>query len=468
MSSQRSSLEILKGFEKWQPLPEEHVTQALREGLVVFDANVLLHLYDLEEESLEDWHRIFNKIGDRVWLPHQVMDEFWKNRFTKLPTESSTTGFIGRLQAAKGTVLDVYEKWLDDTKTENADEALDELRSELSDVIGNISNQINASQEQRKQRFDRDPSKDGVVQLLDKIFSRRVGEPFSNSELTKQHAIADARYSEKIPPGFHDDSNNEQAVKGKNSDAKYGDYLLWRQLLDHGKNGSGVASGGLIFITNDGTEDWWRDPFENFDKATRKAQGGWLIPHPLLVEEVQRELGASYIQLKSHEFLESIRTAYKDLKISQRTMDQAAEAEIASSDSKAEEVQRIIDEGLDSHVFVLTKHSEILARARIDDDGKTTTILANSTARKYYSESAPAGVRQAEDLLAQGILGIGEHDDRYKFVQEYTFDSSSTAASVVTGANRSGYDSWKTRTGRNAPSLGEVLSQLNNDDEEEE
>lgn len=56
----------------------------MQTALVVVDANVLLNLYRYNESTRDDLLGLLDKLGDRLWAPHQVLHEFWRNRLNVL------------------------------------------------------------------------------------------------------------------------------------------------------------------------------------------------------------------------------------------------------------------------------------------------------------------------------------------------------------------------------------------------
>src|SRR6188472_3711383 len=75
---------LYDGFEGFRnPEPTDRET-AVKEWLVVLDTNVLLSLYNFQGSTLDAFIDVFAAIGDRLFVPHQVMDEFWRNRRTVL------------------------------------------------------------------------------------------------------------------------------------------------------------------------------------------------------------------------------------------------------------------------------------------------------------------------------------------------------------------------------------------------
>ena len=78
------------------------------------------------------------------------------------------------------------------------------------------------------------------------MFDSKVGEPFNEQILPNLYKEADDRYKRLKPPGFRD-------AEEKEDERKYGDFILWKQILEFAKK----ESRPIIFVTGEKKEDWW-------------------------------------------------------------------------------------------------------------------------------------------------------------------------------------------------------------------
>jgi hypothetical protein len=99
--------------------------------------------------------------------------------------------------------------------------------------------------------------------------------------LKELYKEGDKRYETKIPPGFADSK--------KAHPEKYGDFIIWKQILEFAKN----EEKSVIFVTNDEKEDWW------LIKHGEKLQ-----PHPKLKKEFNNFTGQEYHSYTLSQFLE--------------------------------------------------------------------------------------------------------------------------------------------------------------------
>lgn len=75
---------LFDGFEGYRVLADTDVDEALRSALVAVDANVLLNLYRYNARTADDILAIFEKLGDRLVVPHQAIREFHRNRLAAI------------------------------------------------------------------------------------------------------------------------------------------------------------------------------------------------------------------------------------------------------------------------------------------------------------------------------------------------------------------------------------------------
>jgi predicted nucleic acid-binding protein len=159
---------------------------------IVFDTNVLLHIYRYTDKTREVFLQILEKAKERVWIPYQVGFEFHQNRIEVIRARAEP-----------------YRK---------ANEKLDQLLKALSDyrqgpetLSGSIVRTLKPLVEELKSRIEKAmPSvvlkvePDVLRDRLATVFAGRVGAAPSPEELKKLHEQAAERYSAKVPPGYKD------------------------------------------------------------------------------------------------------------------------------------------------------------------------------------------------------------------------------------------------------------------------
>ncbi|MFE4665239.1 PIN-like domain-containing protein [Streptomyces sp. NPDC056716] len=71
---------LFDDFGAFRTPTADDFTAVLTGGLVTPDANVLLNLYRYTEQARGDLLRALGGLENRLWVPHQALVEFWRNR----------------------------------------------------------------------------------------------------------------------------------------------------------------------------------------------------------------------------------------------------------------------------------------------------------------------------------------------------------------------------------------------------
>lgn len=273
----------------------------------VFDTNVLLECYALPEKARDELLAVLEAIKDRIWVPYQVGLEFHRRRFNKIRDASKELAELRKMVKSAPAELSSGINRLDIDKWNIGISNMPEL---LKSVIAAYE-QIDKALVAAEQKLPKISLADPIAERISDLVATRIGAPpASQKELDEQFATAAQRYAAKIPPGFSDYKKDEVFNdKGLVYQAKYGDYLLWKQLIAHTKS-AGLKH--VIFVTGDVKEDWWHS----------ERSGERLGPHPALVEEFVRQTGAEsfWIYTPGH-FVDKARKLF-ELDVADQTIEQ--------------------------------------------------------------------------------------------------------------------------------------------------
>ena len=130
--------------------------------------------------------------------------------------------------------------------------------------------------------------------------------PDNQKEIDEIYQEAKSRFTNKIPPGYKDtdkakDIPNHQ-YGGIVYQRQYGDYLIWKQLLNEATNRNKKA---VILLSDDFKEDWiW------------SVSGKKLGPRPELTEEIYRIAGTKLFHIYNTENFLKFADQYFDIEIS--------------------------------------------------------------------------------------------------------------------------------------------------------
>ncbi|WP_075001748.1 PIN-like domain-containing protein [Streptomyces qinglanensis] len=275
---------LFSGFEGYRtPAPTE-VRAALAHGVVVVDTNVLVDLYRMNRQVREDMLTVLEALSDRLWVPHQVLIEFWRNQ--------QQPGVLGHhhvqardtltaMTKAHSSIGDSLKRWARAVHlSEDAP-----IRDELNQLEGELDATLSRLREvlERQAKVDQvpgapDTSADPVIGKLEGLLQGKVGAAPTDEQLVRWISEARERAQRRQPPGFRDFDD------GKPDQTAAGDYIVWRQLSAE------VAARGkdVVFVTRDLKEDWWRT----------LAVSGDRLPRIELVHELRAETGQQLYMLE--------------------------------------------------------------------------------------------------------------------------------------------------------------------------
>lgn len=233
------------GFEEFRTWSQDDVAEGLRSGLVAIDTNVLLDLYRYDPDVRAEMIDVLTKLEDRLFVPHQVASEFWRNREAALTDRVRTARTLTELLDTRAQEVEsAVNRWR--RRSGGAiDQTIDDLVATASAAIEQIANAIEVAA--ALTTHDRDTFNDEVLGSIERLTAGRVGKAPSDEQRAAWVAEGRRRVQEKIPPGYRDSS--------KEGDGASGDFLVWAQTLAEAQRRSFDR---IIFVTSDQKEDWIR------------------------------------------------------------------------------------------------------------------------------------------------------------------------------------------------------------------
>lgn len=243
-------------------------------AIFTLDANVLLNLYRYSDDTKEELLKIFEKIKDRVWIPNQAAKEFFKNKLNVInQQEKAYDASIQSLNTIETEFKNSRQHPFINSK----------LLKKFSLLAKDICEELTNNKKSHSNRI----LEDEILNRINILFEGKVGDEFPNEKIEELIKIGEDRFEDKIPPGFKDTSKN-----GNNGIGKFGDFFVWRQILDF----SAEEKKSIILVTDDRKEDWWT-----------RFKGKTLQPRPELIREFKDETGNNFHMYQSDRFLEFAR-----------------------------------------------------------------------------------------------------------------------------------------------------------------
>ncbi|MFD5436604.1 PIN-like domain-containing protein [Kitasatospora sp. NPDC127067] len=236
---------LFDGFEGYRTPSREDYRRVLSEGIIAFDANVLLNLYRYNEETRDSLLSIMGVLGERFWVPHQALNEFWRNRESTLntPTDKAKEA-VTALEKAGRAAADAISSWVKNVALPEERHA--EIADQLAGAFEKVRRVILSQAENDTVPRARDTNQDPLLSRLSSVLAGRVGAPLPPEDHAVALKEAKRRAEAEEPPGYMDYK--------KTGDLVAGDYLVWEQLLREVER----RKCDVLFVTSDVKDDWWR------------------------------------------------------------------------------------------------------------------------------------------------------------------------------------------------------------------
>lgn len=264
-----------KTFDWYLGAGQDEIEKIWSGGLLTLDANVLLDLYRYNAKTREDIIKGIGHFGERVWLPAQAAREFVRNRTGVIASADKTfrdaNAAIAELQKSCNAARDKLRGYRLVPR-----EGLDEMSAKIEAAISSAVDRIEAAKSTHPEYLKSDPLLDWILTTFD----GRVGAEPSLDDWEDIRKTGESRRLAQIPPGYEDGD--------KEGDRRYGDYLLWRQILEHAR----TVKTPIILVTSERKEDWW------------EVKSGRVIgPRPELLEEAAKVAGQRILIYQTDQFL---------------------------------------------------------------------------------------------------------------------------------------------------------------------
>jgi hypothetical protein len=289
-----------KEYDIYQ-LSDDRQKELWADCIFVFDTSALLALYLYPEQTRQQiYDEIFEKIKDRLWIPHHVYFEYLKNRFIKM-REPVTRNYLPLKEEFIRPIVDSFDKSLNRVQAlrnsiKNADshpymvsEALEVYETQLKnffDTTVAFEKTFSEQMEEKIREIQLLEQNDTVFQNIHRYF--KVGREYSYDEILQITKEGKHRYEFRIPPGYED-------LKDKIGTQIFGDLIIWKQIIEYAKE----RKHPIVFVSNDVKEDWW-ELLSDKGPAKKRIDG----PRRELIKEIKDYAGASFWMYDQAGFLD--------------------------------------------------------------------------------------------------------------------------------------------------------------------
>ena len=272
---------LYDGFEGHRSATEELRAEAVKSWLVVLDTNVLISLYNYQGQALAEFTDIFKAVGDRLFVPHQVLDEFWRNRRRALSENQGSHRERETVEKSLADAETAFRKWHQRVVDRSATPHPAAVR-ELAEARKTLLSFMDARNAEAHATTPDSPTHDDhVLSRLEPLLEGRVGPPPTTGEREALIKKGQARITARTPPGYMDaDKSPERAV---------GDFIVWHQTMAEAEQ----RKMSILMVTNDQKEDRWADR----GTASMRAR-------PELASELLTTTGQRLLMMRSRDLIE--------------------------------------------------------------------------------------------------------------------------------------------------------------------
>lgn len=259
-------------FKQYHQFTDEEFKQIRKDCLFVFDTNTLLNMYRYSRKTVDAYFKVLKELKKKkqLWIPYQVWYEFYENRIDVISEyEGSYDSVLLILEKAKKDIEESYKNhpFLD----------LNDIKKKMDIGLKGVEIEIKRAKSSHPKRIE----KDDVLDQINNLFEDNIWPNYDEKTLETIKKEGKERYEKKIPPGYKDDKKTE--------DKKYGDLILWYQIIDKAKE----SKKPIIFISGDIKEDWWLE-----------KNGKRIMPLPKLKKEIFEKAGVDFHIYTADRFLE--------------------------------------------------------------------------------------------------------------------------------------------------------------------
>ncbi|MBL3658777.1 PIN-like domain-containing protein [Fulvivirga sediminis] len=386
---------------------EADIKRIWEHGIILFDTNVLLNLYRYSDSTQNTILELIKRFSKQIYLPHQAALEYNRNRYEVIAEqEKAYNEFLEKISQIQKDLQSTSKPLFLSTKVDK----------ELNVIFEKVGDEVKESIQKYSDFLKSDP----IYNSISELFSNRITKQFSEDELKEIFKEGEERYKNKVPPGFEDE-------KTKEGNRKYGDLILWKQVIQKAKE----LKKDVILITDERKIDWW----------WKIKDGRNMGPRQELVEEIKLHANVDFHMYSSERFLSYGQSFLKE-KINQQALEeiqamkkaeldeikriQFMEKRIFERELKAKDEINFLTkriEDVNEKMFSLRKHQESLFKDSMESDDVKEYLHSMSIHEAELNEEKMhlvSKLKSLQKLLKESEIDSNEDKMRYiKYFNEF-------------------------------------------------
>lgn len=262
------------------------------ETVIILDTNILLNLYVMSPELRERVLASLLSVESNLWMPYQIGYEFHMNRKNKtIQFRNTKKDYINKVESG---IIEVLKK--EREKLETSFSVRKDFITDYEDIYKGFQKDIENFVKKLKEKLFDESNTDPII-LINKLYEGKVNK-IDNNDYEQWEKEGIKRYEKLIPPGFEDKDKKGYLNFNKNYPAKYGDFFLWKEILEYSLNNN---KKNVVFVTEDLKPDWFYE-----------TKGSKVGPRIELIKELLEFADAKLRVYRTETFLSFISNSEED------------------------------------------------------------------------------------------------------------------------------------------------------------
>lgn len=318
-----------ENFREYHPPTETELRQLWARGTIVLDTNVLLNLYRYPIAAREDMIAVLQNVRDRLWIPHHVALEYYRNRETVIESQLEVFEKVKRILgfARLESQLDALQ-----LRRRHSLISTDAVMNDIKPILDKFESELAELEDKHVKPTGHDPVRDTLETLL----AGKIGSAPSSLDVEAIIRDGEKRYRLGVPPGHADEKEKKQQKEyvhgGVTYHPMYGDLILWKQLLRYAAEQKVTH---VMFVSDDEKTDWRVTSTYRGHRESR--------PRPELAEEIRREAGVEVFAVYSSDSFLNLAKKILGVTIADATIPQVSDVNAAT---RLDTDARMLDEHL--------------------------------------------------------------------------------------------------------------------------
>ncbi|WP_460307700.1 PIN-like domain-containing protein [Actinocorallia aurea] len=258
-------------------------------GIVALDTNALFDVYRLTGDARKQFLDALALLGERLWIPHRVGNEFMQTRPTVIRDCHAETANlalkVGATVAELRRMIEYFATRRGLKETAEYPELLEVFQDAQNRFVSLLEATTNEAVPVRE---GTSPDDDPIYLQISALIADKIGQPLPDTAAAIDEVFR--RYEKNIPPGTADKKKRDRVDQA-------GDGLIWLQLIEHAKE----QQKPILLITRDSKPDWVRPlvtPKDDADPAEMPS-----APRTELIEEMRDKTGQPFHLVDPRTFL---------------------------------------------------------------------------------------------------------------------------------------------------------------------